>query len=69
AQAFTLTANLTTGLRTGWSPAANTQSTGKVFTADITVSPVLVGTITMGEPITEDVEIDGSMTMNFAFGI
>ncbi|ATM96378.1 beta-fimbriae major subunit [Yersinia frederiksenii] len=62
-------ANLTTGLRTGWSSAANTQSTGKVFTADITVSPTLAGTTTMGGPITEDAEIDGSMTMNFAFGI
>ncbi|QHB33068.1 DUF1120 domain-containing protein [Yersinia canariae] len=63
------TAALTTGLRTGWSSAANTQSTGKVFTADITVSPILAGTTTMGGPITEDAEIDGSMTMNFAFGI
>ncbi|WP_145490687.1 DUF1120 domain-containing protein [Yersinia rohdei] len=65
----TTTAALTTGLRTGWSSAANTQSTGKVFTADITVSPILAGTTTMGGPITEDAEIDGSMTMNFAFGI
>ncbi|WP_145542699.1 DUF1120 domain-containing protein [Yersinia frederiksenii] len=65
----TTTANLTTGLRTGWSSAASTQSTGKVFVADITVSPVLAGTTTMGGPITEDAEIDGSMTMNFAFGI
>ncbi|CNH07686.1 beta-fimbriae major subunit [Yersinia aldovae] len=68
---FTLTptANLTTGMRTGWSSAANTQSTGKIFTADITVTPVLAGTTTMAGPITEDAEIDGSMTMNFAFGI
>ena len=62
-------ANLTTGLRTGWSSAANTQSVGKIFTADITVSPILGGTTVMGGPITEDAEIDGSMTMNFAFGI
>ncbi|MGE4799918.1 DUF1120 domain-containing protein [Yersinia hibernica] len=66
---LTSTAALTTGMRTGWSSAANTQSTGKVFSADITVSPVLAGTTTMGGPITEDAEIDGSMTMNFAFGI
>lgn len=62
-------ANLTTGLRTGWSSAANTQSVGKIFTADITVSPILGGTTVMAGPITEDAEIDGSMTMNFAFGI
>ncbi len=68
---FTATtfANLTTGMRTGWSSAANTQSVGKIFTADITVSPILGGTTVMGGPITEDAEIDGSMTMNFAFGI
>jgi Protein of unknown function (DUF1120) len=63
------TANLTTGMRTGWSSAANTQKVGKVFTADITVSPTLGGTTTMNGAITDDVEIDGSMTMNFAFGI
>ncbi|ATX62866.1 DUF1120 domain-containing protein [Yersinia hibernica] len=67
--AATTTANLTTGQRTGWSSAANTQSTGKVFSADITISPVLAGTTTMNGPITEDAELDGSMTMNFAFGI
>ncbi|CNE86877.1 beta-fimbriae major subunit [Yersinia rohdei] len=60
---------LTTGLRTGWSSAANTQSSGKVFTADIAVRPYLAGTTGMGGPITEDVKIDGSLTMNFAFGI
>ncbi|HGH0375403.1 TPA: fimbrial assembly protein, partial [Yersinia enterocolitica] len=54
------TANLTTGLRTGWSSAANTQSTGKVFVADITVSPILGGTTTMNGPITDDAELDGS---------
>ncbi|HEC1652532.1 TPA: DUF1120 domain-containing protein [Yersinia enterocolitica] len=63
------TASLTTGQHTGWSSAANTQSTGKVFVADITVSPMLAGTTTMGGPITDDAELDGSMTMNFAFGI
>jgi Protein of unknown function (DUF1120) len=60
---------LTTGMRTGWSSAANTQKAGKVFTADIMVFPRLGGTTTMNGPITEDVELDGSMTMNFAFGI
>ncbi|CQI95855.1 beta-fimbriae major subunit [Yersinia rohdei] len=63
------TAGLITGRRTGWASAANTQSSGKVFTADITVSPILGGTTDMGGPITDDVKIDGSLTMNFAFGI
>ncbi|HHL2561433.1 TPA: DUF1120 domain-containing protein [Yersinia enterocolitica] len=65
----TTSAYLTKDMRTGWSSAANTQSVGKIFTADITVSPTLGGTTVMGGPITEDAEIDGSMTMNFAFGI
>ncbi|WP_145490684.1 DUF1120 domain-containing protein [Yersinia rohdei] len=61
--------DLMPGRRTGWASAANTQSSGKVFTANISVRPILGGTTTMGGPITEDVKIDGSMTMNFAFGI
>jgi Protein of unknown function (DUF1120) len=65
----TSTAILTTNMRSGWSAAVNTQKLGKVFTADITVSPMLGGTTTMGGAITDDVELDGSMTMNFAFGI
>ncbi|HFR4113171.1 TPA: DUF1120 domain-containing protein [Yersinia enterocolitica] len=65
----TTSAYLTKDMRTGWSSGANTQSVGKIFTADITVSPILGGTTVMGGPITEDAEIDGSMTMNFAFGI
>lgn len=63
------TTDLINGMRTGWSFANNLQSTGKVFTADIVVVPVLAGTTTMRGPLTDDAKIDGSLTMNFAFGI
>ncbi|MHA7847529.1 DUF1120 domain-containing protein [Serratia sp. D1N4] len=64
------TANITTGQRSGWATAtANTQKSGKIFVADITVSPVLASSATMNGPITDDTNIDGSMTLNFAYGI
>jgi Protein of unknown function (DUF1120) len=63
------TATLVQGWRAGWASGNNVQKVGKVFTADITVSPILGGTDTMGGPITDDVDLDGSMTMNFSFGI
>lgn len=64
------TAQLTPGSKTGWSlTSANTQSSGKVFTVDLAVTPVLASTATMGGAITDDVDIDGSATLNFAYGI
>ncbi len=64
------TANLTNGLKTGWATAtANTQKSGKVFVADITVTPVLASSVTMNGPITDNADIDGSVTLNFAYGI
>ena len=63
------TSYLNRGQRTGWAAGANTQNSGKVFVADLLVTPVLAGTNTMNGAITEDAKIDGSLTMNFAFGI
>ncbi|CNJ56461.1 DUF1120 domain-containing protein [Yersinia aldovae] len=62
-------AYLVTGYRYGWSNSTAVATAGKTFNADITVAPVLAGTTTMNGPITEDTNIDGSLTMNFAFGI
>jgi type 1 fimbria pilin len=62
-------ANLWSGSVTGWASAANTQTAGKVFSADFEVQPVLAGVTDMKGTITEDTKIDGSLTMNFAFGI
>ena len=66
-QSFALATN---GPRRAWSIAGtNTQIAGKVFSADFKVTPTLAGTTAMNGPITEDANIDGSVTMNFAFGI
>ncbi len=60
----------TTGPHRAWSIAGtNTQIAGKVFSADFKVTPTLAGTTAMNGPITEDATIDGSVTMNFSFGI
>jgi type 1 fimbria pilin len=55
--------------RFGWSVNTTTAKPGKVFSADFTVTPTLAGSATMGGAITENINIDGSATMNFAFGI
>ncbi|HFO2535023.1 TPA: fimbrial assembly protein, partial [Yersinia enterocolitica] len=65
----TTTSRLLQGELQGWSNADKSLKAGKTFSADLEVSAVLAGTTTMNGPITEDTQIDGSMTMNFAFGI
>ncbi|CBY26686.1 DUF1120 domain-containing protein [Yersinia enterocolitica] len=60
---------LTNNFRFGWSENATTAKAGKVFSADFTVIPTLAGSTTMGGAITENINIDGSTTMNFSFGI
>lgn len=62
------TANLASDARTGWSDGKQLQS-GKLFSGDIVVSPVLGSTATMNGPVTEDTDIDGSLTLSFGFGI
>ncbi|AOF16945.1 fimbrial assembly protein [Yersinia enterocolitica] len=57
------------GYRQGWASADNILKAGKVFSADFTVKPFLAGTDTMNGPVTEETKVDGSLTMNFAFGI
>lgn len=63
------TADITIGQHTGWATDVNTLASGKVFSADITVNPVLASTAAMNGPITDDASLDGSMTLNFAYGI
>ncbi|OVZ89769.1 fimbrial assembly protein [Yersinia frederiksenii] len=60
---------LVNGYTYGWSNSTSTANFGKTFSADIAVTPTLAGTSTMNGPITEDSNIDGSLTMNFSFGI
>ena len=62
-------AMLTSNQKTGWSTANNTQANGKVFVTDIEVTPVLASTTTMNGAITDATDIDGSVTLTFAYGI
>ncbi len=63
------TAQIYKGYRSGWAATASTQKSGKVFVADITVAPTLASSAVMNGPITEDTNLDGSLTLNFAYGI
>jgi hypothetical protein len=60
---------LGTTYRYGWSDASSVAIFGKHFSIDITVEPTLAGSTTMNGAVTEDANIDGSLTMNFSFGI
>ncbi|MGE4799914.1 DUF1120 domain-containing protein [Yersinia hibernica] len=53
----------------GFSNASAVATAGKSFSTDITIAPILAGTTTMNGPVTENANIDGSVTMNFSFGI
>ena len=53
----------------GWASADNVLKSGKIFSVDLSVTPTLGGVNTMNGPVTEDTKVDGSLTMNFAFGI
>ncbi len=63
------TAQIYKGGRSGWAATSTTQKSGKVFVADITVAPNLASTAVMNGPITEDTNLDGSLTLSFAYGI
>lgn len=56
--------------RHGWASATSiTQQSGKVFAADFVVTPTLASSATMNGAITDDTNMDGSITLNFAYGI
>lgn len=57
------------GHKIGWAADASTQKSGKLFTADIAVSPTLASSADMKGPITENTNIDGSLTLTFAYGL
>ncbi|ELI8168575.1 DUF1120 domain-containing protein [Yersinia enterocolitica] len=52
-----------------WVHANATKALGKVFSADIEVMPRLGSVADMKGPITENVKIDGSMTLSIIIGI
>lgn len=57
------------GYKTGWAVGQSGQQSGKVFVADITVTPTLASSATMNGPITDNTDIDGSVTLTFSYGI
>ncbi|WP_430390127.1 DUF1120 domain-containing protein [Dyella sp. 20L07] len=63
------TAILNSGQKHGWATASNNQASGLVFGANLQVAPTLGGTTTMGGPVTDEVPLDGSLTLNFMFGL
>ncbi len=64
----TPTVILNTGYTMGWSSGA-TLLAGQNFAALFEVHPQLGGTTTMNGPITDNAALDGSLTMNFSFGL
>ncbi|WP_447883447.1 DUF1120 domain-containing protein [Serratia fonticola] len=60
---------LTSSPALAWGSATNVFTTGKVFSADFTVEPKLGGASDMKGAINDNVKIDGSVTLNFAYGI
>ncbi|MBH3008174.1 DUF1120 domain-containing protein [Serratia ureilytica] len=54
---------------TGWAKGTSVQSSGKKFAAVMQVEPMLASSASMGGPITDNVKLDGSATLNFAYGI
>lgn len=53
----------------GWALADNIQRSGKKFSTLLSVEPFLASSKDMGGPITDNVKLDGSATLNFAYGL
>ncbi|MBP6115595.1 MAG: hypothetical protein KBC57_02780 [Neisseriaceae bacterium] len=53
----------------GWASAPNVLKSGKTFSADLEVQASLAAISIMNGPMTDNAEIDGSMSLIFAFGI
>ncbi|MBH1922351.1 DUF1120 domain-containing protein [Serratia marcescens] len=53
----------------GWAKSGNVQNSGKIFSAVLEVEPYLASTKDMNGPITDNVKLDGSSTLSFAYGI
>ncbi|WP_413713626.1 DUF1120 domain-containing protein [Serratia marcescens] len=56
---------LISGERTDWLLSDATRAAGKTYTMDISVTPILAA----NSPATDKVELDGSVTLNFIFGL
>jgi hypothetical protein len=61
---------LDSGKSMGWaSRSANAMQAAETFKAKFTVTPTLAGTDTMGGTLTENIDLNGSLTFQFAFGL
>lgn len=54
---------------TGWAKSGNVQASGKHFMALMSMEPVLASSSVMGGPISDNVKLDGSATLNFSYGL
>lgn len=53
----------------GWAKSGNVQNSGKLFAVTLQVEPYLASSKDMNGPITDNVKLDGSSTLSFAYGI
>lgn len=53
----------------GWASGNSVQKSGLAFTAELEVTPTLGSVTMMNGPITDHTVVDGSMSLNFSFGI
>ncbi|MXN74133.1 DUF1120 domain-containing protein [Burkholderia sp. 4701] len=61
--------NNSAGFQHGWAEGTTKQAMGKVFTADLVVDTYLAGADTMNGRPTDMVDLDGSTTLTFSFGL
>jgi type 1 fimbria pilin len=59
---------LAVGSRNGWA-SGNTQKAGRVFSVDLTALPSLAGITAMKGPVSDAIDLSGSLTLNFAYGL
>lgn len=57
--------SLRSGERTEWLQPDATRAAGRIYTMDISVTPVLTATT----PVTDKAALDGSVTLSFVFGL
>lgn len=60
---------LAKGKQMGWAASNNLQKSGLKFSTLLNVEPSLASSAQMGGPVTDSAKLDGSMTLNFAFGL
>jgi type 1 fimbria pilin len=62
-------APVTLGNKQGWAASDSSLMVGKVFAAQLAATATLAGSAEMGGPVSDTISLDGSTTLNFAFGL